>query len=119
MSSVAEELEKAWNESSKESGFHNPGAITIVRAEKAREAFYRLFFKKTGLHDSLVRGLFNDWCKIPHEEAIALKEKHGVGHSFCAYLAEYIENRTACAGMSTAAHIYDGAEQEVLSGEIN
>lgn len=113
---LAEELQKAWNESSQESGFHDPEALSIVKAEKARDRFYQLFFKKTGMHDSLVRGLFNDWCKLPHEEAIALGAKHGVKHSFCAYLAEYIQNRTACAGMSTA---YTGPDEEELVGEVH
>ena len=116
MGTVATELQKAWDESSEESGFHAPGEITRYGAEKAREAFYTLFFKKTGLHDSLVRGLFNDWCKLPHEEAIALAVKHEVRHSFCAYLAEYIQNRTACAGMSTAYH-HDAEEN--IKGEIH
>jgi hypothetical protein len=104
MGRVAEEIQKAWDESSHESGFHTPEEITRYKAEKARESFYRLFFKKTGLHDSLVRGLFNDWCKLDAEEAISLAMKHNVKHSFCAYLAEYIENRTATAGISTAYH---------------
>jgi hypothetical protein len=117
MKSVAAELEQAWKEATDESGFHAEGLLSRVAAEKAGETFYRLFFKKTGLHDSLVRGLFNDWCKLPHEEAMALKEQHGVSNGFCAYMARYIENRTACAGMSTAAHVYDGAEE--ASGEVH
>ena len=99
---VVEELEKAWNDSSKESGFHDPEAMTIFRAEKARDAFYQLFFKKTGMHDSLVRGLFQDWCKLPVEEAVELKRKYNTSNGFCAYLASYIEKRVAAAGSSTA-----------------
>jgi len=118
MKNIAAELEQAWKEATDESGFHAEGLLSRVAAEKAGENFYRLFFKKTGMHDGLVRGLFNDWCKLPHEEAAALKKEHGVTNGFCAYMARYIENRTACAGMSTAAHVYDGAEEEV-SGEVH
>lgn len=116
MGRVAEELQKAWNESSQESGFYDPEVLTRYKAEKARDAFYQLFFKKTGLHDSLVRGLFNDWSKISHQEAIDLSVKHGVRHGFCAYLAEYVENKTAAAGMSTAAHVYEGTDEEPVNG---
>ena len=116
MATVAEELQKAWDEASQESGFRDPGALTIVKAERARDRFYQLFFKKTGLHDSLVRGLFNDWCKIPQEEAIRLRVKHNVTHTFCAFLAEYIENRTAVAGLSTA-YTYDESDEPV--GEVH
>lgn len=118
MKSVAEELETAWNEASAESGLHVEGVLSRWAAERAGETFYLLFSRKTGLHDSLVRGLFNDWCKLPHDEAVALKKEYGVNSGFCAYMARYIENKTACAGMSTAAHVYDGAEEEV-SGEVH
>jgi len=116
MGRVAEELQTAWSEASKESGFYSPGRLTLVGAEKARDKFYRLFFNKTGLHDSLVRGLFNEWSRISTEEAIALGLKHGVKHSFCAYLAEYVEKKTAAAGISTAAHVFDGTDEEPVDG---
>jgi hypothetical protein len=115
MDSVATELENAWNESSAESGFHADGVLSRVAAERAGENFYRLFFKKTGMHDALVRGLFNDWCKLPNGEAVALREEYGVANGFCAFMARYIENRTACAGRSTAAHVHEGTEEEVSS----
>jgi len=117
MSTVAEELQKAWNEASQESGFHDKGNLTIVKAEKARDKFYQLFSDKTGLHDSLVRGLFNDWVKIPNEEAVRLRVKHNVTHTFCAFLAEYIERRTAVAGLSTA-YTFDDDDQETV-GEVH
>jgi hypothetical protein len=98
---VALELQQAWDEASQESGFHDPGALSLVGAEKARDKFYQLFFNKTGLHDALVRGKFNEWNTLPHEEAMQIQEKHGVG-GFCAYLAEYVEKRASCGGMSTA-----------------
>ena len=116
MSSVASELQKAWDESAQESGFHTPEKMTIYKAEKARERFYQLFFQKTGLHDSVVRGLFNDWSKTPSDEVLRLRVKHDVTHSFCAYLAEYIERKTALAGMSTAYHHED---EEVIHGEVH
>jgi hypothetical protein len=98
---VAQELQKAWNEASRESGFYRPEALTLVDAEKARDRFYELFFNKTGLHDALVRGKFNEWNTLPHEEALRIQKKHGVG-GFCAYLAEYVEMMASCGGMSTA-----------------
>jgi hypothetical protein len=113
---VAQELQKAWNDASKESGFHDPGNLTIAKAEMARDKFYQVFWAKTGLHDSLVRGLFADWCRLSHDQVMALGAKHEV-EGFCAYLADYIERRTASAGMSTASH-FDGTEQE-LHGEIH
>ena len=115
MSTTARELEKAWTEATSESGFHDHGKMTLYKAEKAREAFYHLFFKKTGMHDSLVRGLFNDWCKMPNEDAVALREKHEVQNGFCAYLADYLERKVASAGTSTA-YTYDEGE---MSGEVH
>ena len=116
MGQVAKELEKAWEESAQESGFlRGHEKMTIYRAEKAREKFYQLFFKKTGMHDSLVRGLFNDWNKQSSEEAEALRQKHGVQNGFCAYMADYLEKKVASAGTSTA---YTYPEGEI-SGELH
>lgn len=115
MSRTAKELEKAWIEATSESGFRDHERMTLYKAEKAREAFYFIFFQKTGMHDSLVRGLFNDWAKLPNREAVALREKHEVQNGFCAYLADYLERRVASAGTSTA-YTYDEGE---MSGEVH
>lgn len=113
---TAKELETAWNEASLESGFYDPGKLTRVKAEKARDDFYQIFFKKTGLHESLVRGLFNDWCKLPHGVAVSLGATHGVQHSFCAYLAEYLHKK-AVARMAGEATAYIG--DDTIDGDLH
>ena len=120
MGRIAKELEIAWNEASTESGLIDAMNMdtlgTQVKVRRIQERFYDLFFQKTGLHDRVVRGLFNDWNKLPHEEAIAIAMMHGVTHSFCAYMAEYIERKVGCAGMSTAYH---HSEEEDVHGQVH
>jgi len=100
-STTAQRLQTAWDESSEESGFRDPpgsdNLMTRVRAERASRKFYELFFKKTGLHDSFVRGAFRDWNKLLHEEAMEIKARQGVG-GFCSYLGELLDKKHIANG---------------------
>jgi len=92
---TASRLATAWEKASKTSGFHDPGEMTRFKAEKSRDRFYEIFFRETGLHPANVAGMFNDWNKLPHDEAMGLKKKHNTDNAFCAYMAELIERKAA------------------------
>ena len=108
---TAERLAEAWNEASEESGFHAPGEMNLVKAEKCRDRFYELFFQKTALHPSYVVGLFRDWNKLSHDEVKEIHEKQGSNSMFCAYLAEIIQ-RKFIAHTQNVVYLADGPRSE-------
>tara|TARA_Y100000034_G_C6819327_1_gene368843 strand:+ start:636 stop:977 length:342 start_codon:yes stop_codon:yes gene_type:complete len=108
---TAKRLSDAWNKASQESGFHDPGVMTRVKAEKSRDRFYELFFQETGLHPAYVAGAFNDWNRLSHEEAKQIHAKHGGDNAFCAYLAEIIHRRFV-AHTQNVIYTEDGPRSE-------
>ena len=97
------ELEKAWEKAREASGVTN----------KAKEYNYDKFFlvlqEEIGLGKEQIIGLFNEWNRIPHEEAMEIQARWNTSIGFCAYMADRFMKKVGAAGTSTA-YTYDFGE---------
>lgn len=90
MSAVAKKIEEAWTKTVQEKGFREHAKLGKFAAQEARRQFYLSFSTRTGLDQAIVTGLYFDWCRLPEEEAVAIKRRHNVESGFCAFIAEHI-----------------------------